>query len=61
MSTIYGITMDFKVRPVRLGSPEMMECREVQITYEKAKERAAVLKIQAAFAEANSCQPEKTK
>lgn len=59
MTTVYGITLDYKVRPVQLGSLAMMECREVQMTEEQAVARAAVLKIQAAFATAASCKPEK--
>ena len=41
---VYGITMDFEVKLVRLGSAEMMACREVQMTEQEAKRRAEQLR-----------------
>lgn len=37
---VYGITLDYEVVRVRLGSPEMGECREIAMTEENAKRRA---------------------
>lgn len=44
---VYGITMDFKVIPVRLGSQEMMDCREVAVHEVAAKRRAVELRQEA--------------
>ena len=44
--SIWGITLDYEVKLVRLGSKEMLACRDVQTTEELAKARAAELKAQ---------------
>lgn len=41
---LYGVTMDFQVIPVRLGSKQMMDCRNVHQTKEQAEARAEEMK-----------------
>jgi len=42
--SVYGITMDYKVIICQMGSPEMMECREIQFELAEANHRAVELK-----------------
>lgn len=43
---LYGITIDYKVIKVRLGSAEMMRCRDVAQTEQEALKRADEIKAQ---------------
>ncbi|HGN2369616.1 hypothetical protein [Pseudomonas aeruginosa] len=40
---LYGVTIDLQVVPVRLGSQQMMECRDVFNSEKEAKARAEEL------------------
>lgn len=44
---LYGVTMDFQVIPVRLGSKQMMDCRNVHQTKEQAEFRANEMRLAA--------------
>lgn len=44
--TIYGITLDYQIIKTWMGSPEMMDCREIQFTLADAESRVEELKRQ---------------
>lgn len=37
--TVYGITLDYQIIKTWMGSPEMMDCREIQFTLADAVRR----------------------
>ena len=41
---LYGVTIDLQVVPVRLGSQQMLECRDVFNSEKEAKARAEELR-----------------
>ncbi len=45
---LYGVTIDLQVVPVRLGSQQMMECRDVFNSEKEAKARAEELRAELA-------------
>ncbi|MEZ1477833.1 hypothetical protein QVN01_35240, partial [Pseudomonas aeruginosa] len=47
---LYGVTIDLQVVPVRLGSQQMMECRDVFNSEKEAKARAEELRALCAAA-----------
>ncbi|HIE0453172.1 TPA: hypothetical protein ACXJAB_000993 [Pseudomonas aeruginosa] len=53
---LYGVTIDLQVVPVRLGSQQMMECRDVFNSEKEAKARAEELRALCAAAPGNSAQ-----